>query len=195
MPSPLGNSLPVPSSRPLPRLLGCGNSRCIARNDWHLLAGVCTRCFKRKTAAETPSLGMGISNIGWSRGRVFGSDGCCRLAPRKSSNRGLAYLDYSDCKRGCRAAVPSQLGLGDCWGWDDWLAPALIHRCLLRRNPCLITGRRHSFCFAARLRPALIRASRVLPSAPQKVYWLTISCRGETGGERSQKSRSLHAAF
>jgi chromate transporter len=58
----------------------------------------------------------------------FGSDGCRRLATRKSSHCGLAYLDYSDCKRGCRAAAPSQLGLGDCWGWDDWLASALIHR-------------------------------------------------------------------
>ncbi len=35
-----------------------------------------------------------------------------------------------------------------------------------------------------------------LRSCPfKKVYWLTISCRGETGGERSQKSRSRDAAF
>jgi|SRR5271156_3395807 len=94
------------------RLFGSGNFRRIARNDWHLFAGICTRCSKRKTAAKTPPLGLGISNIRRSHGWVFGSDGCRRLATRKSSHRGLAYLDYSDCKRGCRAAAPSQLSLG-----------------------------------------------------------------------------------
>jgi hypothetical protein len=40
----------------------------------------------------------------------------------------------------------------------------------------------------------LLRLQPEQPAA-QKVYWLTIICRGETGGESPRKMRAMFSAF
>ena len=118
-----GNS-PRPGlhDRHLYRLLGCGNTRCGRRDFGHLRAGIRIRRLERAADSNAPALSSGGGNTRWSRSRVFGSDGRSRLATRKGSNRGLAYIDDSDCKCRLALAVPSKFSMANrrCGiGWVD----------------------------------------------------------------------------
>ena len=127
MRSPLGNLLPARSSRRyLHRLLGCRNTRRSSRHSWRICARICIRCLERSAASNASSVWIGISNLGRSGCRVFGSDGRSGLATRPSRNRGLAHIHYSGCKFSPGVAVPSQLSSADCRCSFERLAYAVI---------------------------------------------------------------------